>query len=128
MLHVQCVRTNCTYTLTHTVQYLWFPSSQKVDLHKAAKPWMPVRAVEPERPLTEEEKTTQEIYRKFQGILNELTPQKFQALAEQALKLEINTEERLRGVIDKIFTNVGEAKGDYMRFFLSLTCSLLPAL
>ena len=56
--------------------------------------------------MSEEEKTTEELYRKFQGILNKLTPQKFQALAEQALKLTIDTEERLRGVIDKIFTKV----------------------
>ena len=57
--------------------------------------------------LGEEEKATAELYRKFQGILNKLTPQKFQSLAEQALELQINTEERLRGVIDKIFTKVG---------------------
>ncbi len=57
-------------------------------------------------PQTAEQNTTQEIYRKFQGILNKLTPQKFQALAEQALQLEINTEERLRGVIDKMHSQV----------------------
>jgi len=46
------------------------------------------------------------LYRKFLGILNKLTPQKFQVLAEQALKLEINTEERLSGCINIIFTKV----------------------
>lgn len=56
--------------------------------------------------MSEEELATAELYRKFQAILNKLTPQKFQALAEQALKLEINSEERLKGVIDKIFTKV----------------------
>ena len=49
---------------------------------------------------------TEDLYRKFQGILNKLTPQKFQSLAEQALQLEISTEERLSGCIDKIFTKV----------------------
>ena len=49
---------------------------------------------------------TEELYRKFQAILNKLTPTKFQALAEQALELSINTEERLSGCIDKIFTKV----------------------
>ncbi len=127
VLLIYCLRSVCTHGREdrggrgddkEAAIYLWFSTSQRVDLHKAAKPWVPVRAVEPERPLTEEEKTTQKIYRKFQGILNKLTPQKFQALAEQALKLEINTEERLRGVIDKIFTclEVGGAKGDHMRF------------
>lgn len=56
--------------------------------------------------LTEEVKATTELYRKFQAILNKLTPQKFQSLAEQAVLLTINTEERLKGVIDKIFTKV----------------------
>ena len=56
--------------------------------------------------LSEVDKATQELYRKFQAILNKLTPQKFQSLAEQALELQIDTEERLRGVIDKIFTKV----------------------
>ena len=56
--------------------------------------------------LTEEEKVTADLYRKFQAILNKLTPQKFQSLAEQALHLTIDTEERLKGVIDKIFTKV----------------------
>ena len=49
----------------------------------------------------------------FQGILNKLTPQKFKELAEQAQNLEINTEDRLRGCIDKIFKKV-----------LSLVCCL----
>ena len=54
----------------------------------------------------EEAIRTEELYRKFQGILNKLTPQKFQALAEQALKLEITTEERLSGCIDMMFKKV----------------------
>ena len=51
----------------------------------------------------EEDKETKAVFLKFQGILNKLTPQKFQALAEKTLQLPINTEERLSGVIDKIF-------------------------
>ena len=53
-----------------------------------------------------EDGETEELFRKFQGILNKLTAQKFQNLAEQALHLKINTEERLKGCIDKIFTKV----------------------
>ncbi len=63
------------------------------------------------------ETQVQELYRKFQGILNKLTPQKFQALAEQALKLEINSEERLSGCIDKIFTKV---KLQFLNFYFIL--------
>ena len=53
-----------------------------------------------------EDGETEELLRKFQGILNKLTPQKFQNLAEQALLLKIDSEERLKGCIDKIFTKV----------------------
>ena len=76
-----------------------------VELHKAEQRWVPVAKGRPKE-LTEEEKMTAELYRKFQAILNKLTPQKFQSLAEQALQLTIDTEDRLKGVIDKIFTKV----------------------
>ena len=55
-----------------------------------------------------EDGETDELFRKFQGILNKLTPQKFQSLAEQALQLKIDSEDRLKGCIDKIFTKVRE--------------------
>ena len=53
-----------------------------------------------------EDRETEELFRKFQGILNKLTPQKFVDLAEQALQLKIDNEEKLKGCIDKIFTKV----------------------
>ena len=40
--------------------------------------------------------------RKVRGILNKLTPEKFQTLAEQMLQLDITTEERLCQVTDLI--------------------------
>ncbi len=47
-----------------------------------------------------------QISRKFLGILNKLTPQKLQSLAEQAQSLDITTKERLSGCIDQIFNKV----------------------
>ncbi len=45
--------------------------------------------------------------KEFYGILSELTPQNFLSSVEQALKLDINTEERLRGRrVDQIFSKV----------------------
>ena len=75
-----------------------------MELRKAEVRW--VRPSEQEAVLSEEEKETLEIFRKFQGILNKLTPQKFKDLAEQALQLPMNNPERLKGCIDKIFTKV----------------------
>ena len=77
-----------------------------MELRKAEVRW--IRAVPKPGEMTEEETKSEELYKRFQGILNKLTPQKFQALAEQALKLDITTEERLRGCIDKIFSKVRE--------------------
>ena len=48
----------------------------------------------------------QEIYHKLRSILNKLTPQKFQTLTQQISELEIDTLERLEGVIDLIFEKV----------------------
>lgn len=79
-------------------------SPQKIELHTAENRW--VRPKEALANVSDEEKSSQELYRKFQGILNKLTPQKFQKLAEQALKLEINSQKRLKVCIDKIFTKV----------------------
>ena len=75
-----------------------------MELKKAEQPWK--RLVDLQLELTEEQKETQEVFRKLQGILNKLTPQKFNKLADMTLQLKINTEERLRGVVDKTFAMV----------------------
>ena len=72
----------------------------QVELHKAINPWMRPRRVEED--LSEEK----ELFRKFQGILNKLTPQRFQILAEQALMLKVDSEQGLNGCIDRIFNVV----------------------
>lgn len=45
----------------------------------------------------------QELFRKVRSILNKLTPQKFSQLMKQVTDLTIDTEERLKGVIDLVF-------------------------
>lgn len=76
----------------------------QMDLCKAEHPWM--RPSKIEGGLSEEERETERLFRKLQGILNKLTPQKFQALAEQALKLKIDSQQRLNGCTDRIIANV----------------------
>ncbi|XP_043926739.1 eukaryotic translation initiation factor 4 gamma 1-like [Protopterus annectens] len=44
-----------------------------------------------------------ELFRKVRSILNKLTPQMFQQLMKQVTDLTVDTEERLKGVIDLIF-------------------------
>ena len=52
----------------------------------------------------------QDLYKKVKSILNKLTPQKFDKLSQQIMDLPINTEERIKGIIDIIFEKVGENK------------------
>ena len=69
---------------------------------REGRSWLERRTME-DLQLTEEERRTKAVFLKFQAILNKLTPQKFRALAEKTLQLPINTEERLSGVVDRIF-------------------------
>ncbi|XP_072546958.1 eukaryotic translation initiation factor 4 gamma 1-like isoform X2 [Salminus brasiliensis] len=78
--------------------------SDDVQLNKAEKAWKPTlkrasRAEEDEP----EAIRTQELFRRVRSILNKLTPQMFQPLMKQVTELTIDTEERLKGVIDLIF-------------------------
>lgn len=45
----------------------------------------------------------QELFRKVRSILNKLTPQMFNQLMKQVSGLTVDTEERLKGVIDLVF-------------------------
>ncbi|KAK1799617.1 hypothetical protein P4O66_000386 [Electrophorus voltai] len=45
----------------------------------------------------------QELFRKVRSILNKLTPQMFTQLMKQVAELTVDTEERLKGVIDLVF-------------------------
>ncbi|XP_039621185.1 eukaryotic translation initiation factor 4 gamma 1a isoform X1 [Polypterus senegalus] len=73
-----------------------------VQLNKAEKAWKPgnKRSSKDEEP---DSVKTQELFRRVRSILNKLTPQMFQQLMKQVTELTIDTEERLKGVIDLIF-------------------------
>ncbi|CAL9704634.1 unnamed protein product [Knipowitschia caucasica] len=73
-----------------------------IQLKKAENAWKPglKRETAPEDPGTI---NTQELFRKVRCILNKLTPQKFNQLMKQVTDLTIDTEERLKGVIDLVF-------------------------
>ncbi|XP_066528771.1 eukaryotic translation initiation factor 4 gamma 3 isoform X4 [Hoplias malabaricus] len=73
-----------------------------VQLKKAENAWKPCtkRELATEDPETQK---TQELFRKVRSILNKLTPQMFTQLMKQVMDLTIDTEERLKGVIDLVF-------------------------
>ncbi|XP_077458729.1 eukaryotic translation initiation factor 4 gamma 3 isoform X3 [Stigmatopora argus] len=73
-----------------------------VKLQKAENAWKPGAKRES---VDEDPETlrTKELFRKVRSILNKLTPQKFGQLMKQVTDLTIDTEERLKGVIDLVF-------------------------
>src|SRR4029434_2841239 len=46
---------------------------------------------------------TAELFRRIRSVLNKLTPQMFQPLMKQITEMTIDTEPRLKGVIDLVF-------------------------
>lgn len=82
-----------------------------MELNKAEKAWKPAvkmagsRGTGPEEEESDdpEQAKTQELFKRVRSILNKLTPQMFQQLMKQVTDLTIDTEERLKGVIDLIF-------------------------
>lgn len=84
--------------------------SDDVQLNKAEKAWKPStkktvrsRAGEDSEENDSENIKTQELFKRVRSILNKLTPQKFQQLMKQVTELTVDTEERLKGVIDLTF-------------------------
>ncbi|XP_076838390.1 eukaryotic translation initiation factor 4 gamma 1a isoform X2 [Brachyhypopomus gauderio] len=82
--------------------------SDDIQLNKAEKAWKPstkktrARTAEPDEDDPEVAKTL-DLLRRVRSVLNKLTPQMFEPLMKQVTELTIDTEERLKGVIDLIF-------------------------
>ncbi|XP_054546822.1 eukaryotic translation initiation factor 4 gamma 3 isoform X3 [Talpa occidentalis] len=78
--------------------------SVKEDVHlkKAENAWKPSQKRDSQAEDPENIKT-QELFRKVRSILNKLTPQMFNQLMKQVSGLTVDTEERLKGVIDLVF-------------------------
>ncbi|XP_056421627.1 eukaryotic translation initiation factor 4 gamma 1 isoform X2 [Hyla sarda] len=78
--------------------------NENIQLNKAEKAWKPTNKVQKASEEDDPENIkTQELFRRVRSILNKLTPQMFQQLMKQVTDLAIDTEDRLKGVIDLIF-------------------------
>uniref|UniRef100_A0A8C5GRG5 Eukaryotic translation initiation factor 4 gamma, 3a n=1 Tax=Gouania willdenowi TaxID=441366 RepID=A0A8C5GRG5_GOUWI len=73
-----------------------------IQLQKSENAWKPGMKREGQAEDPEIQKT-KELFKKVRSILNKLTPQKFNQLMKQVTDLTIDTEERLKGVIDLVF-------------------------
>ncbi|XP_049327363.1 uncharacterized protein LOC111191621 isoform X1 [Astyanax mexicanus] len=80
---------------------------EDVQLNQAANAWRPGLKKASERAEEKkddpEAKKTQEMLGCFRSILNKLTPQMFDRLIQRVNELAIDSEERLKGVIDLVF-------------------------
>ncbi|OXU21535.1 hypothetical protein TSAR_005607 [Trichomalopsis sarcophagae] len=66
---------------------------------------------------------TETLYEKIHNVLNEFTPKETDAFVNQVRELEIDTLERLQGVIDLVFKKVVD--GPYYAIACALTCKEL---
>ncbi|CAL1268469.1 unnamed protein product [Larinioides sclopetarius] len=71
--------------------------NQNIKLHESQNAWKPLHKSE----INPDDKA--KLKRSVQGVLNKLTPQKFETLLSQLKGLNIDTEEKLALVIDLIF-------------------------
>ncbi|XP_016114207.1 eukaryotic translation initiation factor 4 gamma 1-like [Sinocyclocheilus grahami] len=101
--------------------------TEDVQLNKVEKVWKPSvkrsgRADEDEPEFLK----TQELFKHMESVLNQLTPQMFQPLMKQVTKLTIDTEERLKGVVELILEkaisepNFSEAYANMCRCLMGL--------
>ncbi|XP_042560008.1 uncharacterized protein LOC122129052 isoform X3 [Clupea harengus] len=76
-----------------------------MQLRRAEKPWKPQRRRgDPEEGGNDpQESQTQELLLRVRIVLNKLTPQRFQPLMQRLAEMPINSEHRLKGVVEMVF-------------------------
>uniref|UniRef100_A0A1L8DS71 Putative translation initiation factor 4f ribosome/mrna-bridging subunit eif-4g n=2 Tax=Nyssomyia neivai TaxID=330878 RepID=A0A1L8DS71_9DIPT len=81
---------------------------EDVKLNETENAWRPSHMKVSES-VSEDDRVTEDLYKKFRAILNKLTPEKFSVLVKQVMTLKIDTSERLNGCIELVFEKaVGE--------------------
>lgn len=73
---------------------------EEVKLNETANAWKPTFYQTKD---TRDEQTTESLYKRVRGVLNKLTPEKFDTLLEQMTKFDIDSVEKLNGVIELVF-------------------------
>ncbi|XP_073976468.1 eukaryotic translation initiation factor 4G1 isoform X6 [Rhodnius prolixus] len=76
---------------------------EEPQLHKTANSWKPARNQD-NKDKSDEELKTEKLLKSVRGILNKLTPQKFETLLNHVLALPIDTNDRLTKVVHLVFS------------------------
>ncbi|XP_075212350.1 eukaryotic translation initiation factor 4 gamma 3-like isoform X3 [Lycorma delicatula] len=92
------------------IMHISLSLKDEVKLRETENAWRPAR-FNNAKDVTEEDKKTQELYKKVRSILNKLTPEKFETLVNQVKALPIDTPERLEGVINLVFDKAIDEPG-----------------
>ncbi|XP_019761399.2 eukaryotic translation initiation factor 4 gamma 3 isoform X1 [Dendroctonus ponderosae] len=74
-----------------------------VKLNQSENAWKPTRLNKVGDATSEEDIKTTALMKKFRSILNKLTPQRFATLVRQVTELDIDTKDRMKGVINLTF-------------------------
>lgn len=74
---------------------------EDIKLNENANAWKPTHLTDEDK--SNEEKATDELLKRVRGILNKLTPEKFNTLVSQLRTLNIDSPRKLGGIIELIF-------------------------
>ncbi|XP_037925471.1 eukaryotic translation initiation factor 4 gamma 3 isoform X2 [Hermetia illucens] len=75
---------------------------EDVKLNETENAWRPTH-LRYEESVPADERQKDQLLRKVRGILNKLTPEKFEILVEQIMSLQIDTAEKIIGVMELVF-------------------------
>ncbi|KAF7695932.1 hypothetical protein HF521_006026 [Silurus meridionalis] len=104
---------------------LHVPMNEEVKLKKAENAWKPrIKSSNSTEDL--ETQKTEKLFRTVRSILNKLTPEMFDQLMKQVKELHIDTEERLKGVVNLIFENAIDEPNFSMGY--GIMCKSLAAI
>ncbi|XP_057324765.1 eukaryotic translation initiation factor 4 gamma 3-like [Microplitis mediator] len=92
---------NSTRSRIPDMIHLSLSLNETIKLHESINAWKPTPLKN--NKTAEDDEKTQLLYKKFRSILNKLTPEKFDKLVGQVRELEIDTQEKLQGVINLVF-------------------------
>lgn len=99
---------NNRVSITKPIIYLNLSLNQNVKLNEADNAWRPRVLTKPtdslqSNPESQEAPEKHELLRRVRGILNKLTPEKFEPLVEEILKLKIDTLEKMEAIMNLVF-------------------------
>lgn len=87
------------------------PTLPEIELKTAEKPWKPELETEKNKTDDTGEVDTKRLLKTFRGLLNKLTPQKYDSIIEKVELLDLEYQERLISVIDLVFDKAVDEPG-----------------